>query len=132
MDPGRGQYYYKRGSCLWDRFRKVGNTLITDNPEMLKKITSDYKSCLSRAPTETAAWLDLIAINIISCNWDEAISLYGQCNSYIKDKVNQLYRSHLGCLAFIFAGDPIEEEDVKPLHDQTIQLDTFKGHCCFF
>ena len=96
---------------------------ITDTPQLLQ-IISDYKSCLSRTPTETDAWLDLIAINIISFNWDEAISLYGQCKSYTKDKENQLIRSYLGCLAFIFAGDPIEEEDIKPLHDQTIRLDT--------
>ena len=121
LDPDRGWYYYKRGVYLWEGLEE-GNS--TDNPQLLKKITADYKSCLNREPTEPNAWLDLIAINIISCNWDEAISLYGQCKQYIKDKVNQLYRSHLGCLAFIFAGDTIEKEDIEPLHDQTIRLDT--------
>ncbi len=79
---------------------------------------------MSKEPLEAHAWLDLIAINIVSCDWDEAIALYGQSEPYTKSKETQLFRSYLGCLALAFAGDPIEEEDVAPLYDQAIQLET--------
>ncbi len=65
----------------------------------------------------------MLALNVIRGDWDEAISVYGQCNPYIHDKEHLLMKSFFGCLAFAFAGDPIEKEDMEPLHDEAIQFE---------
>lgn len=120
MDPDRGKYYQTRGFYLWEKLKKED---ISSKNQLMKNIIADYKLSLSKEPAESNTWLDLIAINVICRNWDEAISLYGQCKPYIDSKEKQLIRAYLGCLALIFTGDSVEEEDKKPLYDQTIRLD---------
>lgn len=122
LDPDEGFYYYKRGFYLWCKLDKKNISDSKKNNQPWEIVTADFKSSLSRDPTYPQVWLDLITINIVYHNWDDAISLYGQCKPYISDKDDQLIRSYLGCLALIFAGEPIEEEDVKPLYDQAIRL----------
>ena len=119
LDPNNGSYYARYGNILlYD--------LAEDADETKTKIQDTievYKSCIHRTPTLSEAWLALIALNIIINDLDNAISCFGQCKLYINSKKDQLVRSYLGCLSFILAGDPLEEDDMKPLFDQSIKLD---------
>lgn len=103
---------------------KLKDKDISDNNrnQLLRKIMADCKASLERDPTIPEVWLDLMEINVLLHNWDEAISIYGSCQLYMKDKEDQLIRACLGCLALTLAGDPLEEEDKEPLYDQTIRL----------
>jgi hypothetical protein len=83
------------------------------------------RASLGRDPNNSDTWLSLIEINLLSCNWDDAISNYGSSQTYIKGKENRLVRSWLGCLALALEGDPIGDEDLRPLHDQTIKINGF-------
>lgn len=119
LDPDKGFYYFARGIFMSDKLKRYEN--INDNP-LLEKVIADYQASLERDPLNPTAWLALMEINILTHNWDDAISIYGQCKPYINDKEDRLRRSWLGCLVLALGGDPIEEEDIKPLYDQTIRM----------
>jgi tetratricopeptide (TPR) repeat protein len=132
LDRDRGYFFLARGSYTWEK------TVLETGTQRIKKenaFISDYKACLSKTPTFSTAWLDLIAIYILSEQWDDAISTYGQCLPYMDTRQAHLFRAYLGSLALILAGDPVEEEDLKALRDRTIYLDTVYGrdaNICFF
>lgn len=67
LDPDKGWYYYSGRFYLWGKLEKE-NISNSDKEQLLKNIIADYKFCLSRILTEPNAWLDLIAISIISRN----------------------------------------------------------------
>jgi tetratricopeptide (TPR) repeat protein len=64
----------------------------------------------------------MMAISIISMDYDGAISLYGQCKAYAKTKEDMLYRAYLGCIACALGGDPVDGEDREVLFDKSISL----------
>jgi hypothetical protein len=72
--------------------------------------------------------LAILETDMLLHNWDDAISNYGACKPYINSREYHLVRSWLGCLSLIFAGDPLEEEDRKPLDDNSIRLG--RTHWC--
>jgi len=121
LDPDKGGYYLDRGLYLWVTIEKTNISDSKKKRRLFENVIADYKTCINRDPTNPRVWLDLIALNMILYKWDEAISFYGSCKPYIKDKNDLLSLSWLGCLALIFAGDSLEEEDKKPLYDQTIR-----------
>lgn len=82
----------------------------------------DLKACISRDPSQPLVWLHLLVINLVMGDWDEVISVYGQCKPYIHTQEDRLMRSYFGCLALAFDGDAIEEEDIEPLRDESIRL----------
>lgn len=132
LDPDRGEFYAMRGFGLWEKLelkKRKGNIPGSEENQLLGKIKADYKACISRNPTEPLIWLELITVNIISENWDESISFYGQCKPYIVSLEDKLIRSWLGCLALTFAGDTSEEEDLKPLYDHTIRMSYPEAAC---
>jgi len=116
LDPDRGGYYKARGAYLW-----YGLEGISDK-NCLERIKADYNACINKDPTNSGAWIGLIGTNILLHNWDDAIGYYGSCRPFIKTKEDQLIRAWLGCLAFALEGEPIKEEDKRPLYDQTISL----------
>jgi len=121
LDPDRGDYYQERGQFLKEKGYKSKGISDIEKRQLLERAVADYKKCKEKDPTNSQVWLGLIEMNIIAHNWDDAISTYGQCKEYMKDQKEKFVRSWLGCLALALAGDPIEEEDKKPLYDQTIR-----------
>lgn len=119
LEPDNGVHYGSRG--LYS-FEKLSKQEVMDE-QLSKRITEDYHTCLSKNSTHPQGWLCLLSINLILGNYDEAISIYGQCKPYINDKENQLIRAWLGCITFILAGDSVEE-DIKPLYNQEIRLNS--------
>lgn len=121
LEPDEGDYYRVRGMY---RLQKIecGEKDISRKDKDIEQIIQDFKACISRDPSRPLVWLHFLALNVILRDWDEVISVYGQCKPYVNSKEHLLIRSYFGCLAFAFVGDPIEEEDIKPLHNQKIRL----------
>jgi tetratricopeptide (TPR) repeat protein len=122
LDPDEGEYYSARGALLSYKLTLDKDASDDSRKHLLEKIIRDYKASIERNPSNPVPWLDLIEMNIILHKYDEAVSLYGACKPYVDSKEYKLIRAWLGCIALIFSGDPIEEEDKKPLYDQRIRL----------
>jgi len=118
LDIDKGEYYRRRGFYLSYSLQSVNEK---EKAELIKKINEDYTTCLTKDPSNSDVWLSLIANNVLLNDWDEAISRYGEARPFVIDRQDQLTRAWLGCLALALAGDPIEEEDKKPLYDQSIE-----------
>ncbi|HHT9106229.1 MAG TPA: tetratricopeptide repeat protein [Candidatus Wujingus californicus] len=116
LDPDRGGYYKARGAYLWGGLKDISDK------NYLERIKTDYNACINRDPTNSDVWLGLIGTNILLHNWDDAIGYSGSCRPFIQTNKDQLIRAWLGCLSFALEGEPIKEEDKKPLYDQTISL----------
>ena len=114
--------YWERGACYAHKLTQQREVDSHEKKQLLKKIIKDYKASVERNPTSSEAWLAIIETDMLLKNWDDAISNYGACKPYIDTKEYQLIRSWLGCLALIFADEPIEDEDMKYLKDITIRL----------
>jgi len=123
LNPDQGKYYKDRGVYLLDKWEVEGNA---SNRKLLEKSVEDFDACIHKDPTHSDAWLYLMEANILLERWDDVISRYGECRPYMRDEYSRLLRSWFGCLAMAFAGDPIDEEDKRPLcdhtHDQKINL----------
>jgi len=122
LDPGQGMYYRYRGAWLLKNLWKGSGWDKVDKEEVYEKIITDFKIATEKNPTDPETWLDLIELNILLLNWDDAISFYGSSRLYITAQEERLIRSFFGCLALALAGDPIAEEDTRPLYDQTIRI----------
>ena len=118
LDPDRGEHYRLRGLYC---FMKLSEQRIM-NEQLSRRIIEDYHTSISKNPTQPQVWLHLLSLNLILQDYEEAISIYGQCKPHTSSKENQLCRAWLGCIVFILAGDPVEEEDVEPLHNQEIRF----------
>ncbi len=119
LDPDQGDYYRLRGDYQLYKISKISPPY---NVQSLMPLIEDYRSCISKSPTQAEAWLSLIAVNIMTEDFDEAISLYGQCAFYSDDSVDKLGRSLLGCVALIMAGDKVEDEDLGILGSSGSEL----------
>lgn len=118
LDPSNPKHHYALGLLKWAK--------VLLQPAVGAAVLQDAASCFTEslrlAPTDSDAWLSLIAIRIAAGDLDEAISLYGQCAPYMAKGSSQLLRSFYGCVALAIAGDVIEEEDTKPLRTQSIRF----------
>ena len=121
LDSDDGVTYWERGACYNDKafLKGIGKN---ERKENLEKALRDYKSSIERTPTSQEPWLAIIDIDLWLFKFDDAISHYGVCKPYIQSREYQVIRSWYGCLALTLAGEPLEEEDEKPLNDQTIRL----------
>ena len=90
--------------------------------ENINKILNDYTQALERDPTNRAAWINLIEMNVILRRWDDAIAYFGASRTYITSPSFQVIRSFLGCLALALAGDEISDEDRSALDDVGIPV----------
>ena len=126
LDPDDGENYWRRGSFFTFQFAIEKILPPERKKRLLQKIIEDYQDAIKKNPSLPQLWLDIIEINILLNNWDDAIGKYGECQSYINSKEHKLIRAWLGCLAMIFAGDPLEEDVTEPLYDHAIRLD--KSH----
>lgn len=119
LDPDKGEYYLMRGDYLLRdcEFRVLD---VLPKKDRLEVIAKDYYSCIRRDPTNPRVWLKLIGLWLVLHDWDRAIGIYGESKPFINDKKDRLIRSWLGCLALALAGESMEEEDIKPLYDQTV------------
>ena len=124
LDPGTGEYYRYRGELLLKKVYEDDKKISTEKKSFFEKVIADYKTSLERNPSDPEIWLLLMELNILLHNWDDAISIYGSCRRFIQTNKDQLIRVWLGCTALALAGDPIEEEDKRPLYDQTIRLES--------
>jgi tetratricopeptide (TPR) repeat protein len=122
MDPDDGITYWERGACYND-IPYLGKILDEETKKnLLEKALKDYRSSIERIPTSQEAWLAVLDIDICLYEFDDAISNYGACRPYIQTREYQVVRSWYGCLAFTLAGDPIDEEDISALNDQSVRL----------
>ena len=122
LDPDDSNSYWERGACYAHKLSQLINIDKTDKTTLLQIIHKDYKSSVERNPSSSEAWLAILETDMLLHNWDDAISDYGSCKSYIVSREYQLVRAWLGCLSLIFTGDDLEEEDKKLLYDKTIRL----------
>lgn len=122
LDPDDGTTYWELAPCYSYKISHEGIVDENERKDLLEKSLDNYKSAVERIPTSPEAWLAIIETDLRLFEFDDAISNYGACKPYIDSTEYQLVRSWLGCLALTFAGDPIEEEDDKPLNDRSIRL----------
>lgn len=122
LDPDDAYTYCERGACSSHQLSLDDNIELGERNRLMQNVIANYKASVERDPTCSNAWLALIETHLVLHNWDEAISYYGTCRSYIDTDSCRLVRSWLGCLALTFAGDTLEEEDPKPLNDSSIRL----------
>ena len=120
LETDKEEHYRARGLYC---FEKLSRQEVMDE-QLSERIIKDYHTCKSKNPTQPEAWLHLLSLNLILQNYGEAISIYGQCKPYINDKEDQLVRAWFGCIAIILAGESAEEEDMKPLYNQKIRLNS--------
>lgn len=125
-DRDDGENYWRKGAFLTYNLSIKGKLSPDKRKNLLEEIIKNFKTSIEKNPTNPLLWLDIIEINIIFNRWDDAIGKYGECQSYIISKEHKLIRAWLGCIAMIFEGDSIQEEDLKPLHDHSIRLN--KSH----
>lgn len=120
LDPQQQLYYLRRGEYSLEKLANNYEMPRENRRRLLEEIISDYKFSLEKNPSAANVWLGLIVAHILQYDYDNAISLYGSCRPYVTESEGQIYRSWLGCLALALAGDPIEEEDKKPLYNRLL------------
>lgn len=128
LNPDDSTSYWERGACYAHKLSQITDIGKDEKKSLLNKILQDYKGSVQRNPSSSEGWLAIIETEMLLHNWDDAISNYGACKPYIESREYHLVRAWLGCLSLIFAGDPIEEEDKKPLDENSIRLR--KTHWC--
>lgn len=121
LNPDKAYYYQRRGQFHFD-FMKHRKEQGARRKESIEKVRVDFRTALSKNPTLSRVWLEIIAINILVDDWDEAISVYGQSGPYIKDNCDKPVRAWLGCIALVLAGDAVGEDDRKPLQDTRVSV----------
>lgn len=122
LNPDDSVSYWERGACYAHKLSQITNISRDEKKALLNKILQDYKGSVQRNPSSSEGWLAILETDMLLHNWDDAISNYGACKPYIDSKEYHLVRAWLGCLSLIFEGDPLEEEDRKPLDDNSIRL----------
>ena len=120
LDPGRGFYYRQRGVNRLEIVKTAKDISDSDRKELLERVAADYKASKERNPTDPGIWLELIAIDITTEDYDSAVAHYGESRQYIKSKEDGLFRAWLGCLSLVLGDHPDIEKDMEPLYDQTI------------
>jgi tetratricopeptide (TPR) repeat protein len=123
MDPDNPDYYWQLGGYLVsNEMLLYGKMTENESSRVLEEAGRNYIISLSKDPANECAWINLIEINIFLKKWDEAISYFGSCKSYIMSNPFQLIRSFLGSLALISYGDDIDTTDLKILLDVSIRI----------
>lgn len=122
LDPDRASYYYKRGGFLLEELTLNRTVTGESRDNLIERIIADYRLALEKDPADPDTWLNLLEVNLLLRRWDEAVGIYGACKQYIGEKDNRLVRSWLGCLALLFAGDPLEKEDMDLLSDEEVKI----------
>ncbi len=123
LEPDNASYYWLRGGYLLshevDNKGQIGGE---GNDAPTSQILEDYKLALERDPTDGAAWINLIEINVLLRRWDDAIACFGASRKYMTFPSYQVIRSFLGCLALALVGDDISDEDRSALDDMDIAV----------
>ena len=121
LDPHDNVTYWSRGACYNDRafIKGKGKEERTEN---LKTALYDYKYSLQLDPTSEEAWLALLDIDLWLFRFYDAISHYGECKPFIKNREYCLIRSWYGCIALALTDETIDNEDKRLLDDDTIRL----------
>lgn len=123
LAPDNANHYWILGGYLLsDELVKSGTIIASNNKARFDEIIRAYSTALEKDPVSEAAWLNLIEINLLLSRYDEAISSYGACSPYITSQQFVLIRSFLGCLAITLNGEPLEQDDKKPLLDDSIRI----------
>lgn len=115
LEPDRGEYYRLRGEYLMPKLSEAAYGSDNFRRPLIERITGDFRASKERNPVDPQLWLDLIEVSILSYDCDAAIGYYGGCMQFMVSKEDHLMRSWLGCLALALAGDPVKDEDLKPL-----------------
>lgn len=123
LDKDDGNTYWQIGACFNDKpyFDFKYNQI--DKINILKKAMQFYKTSLEKIPTNEIAWLALMDIHFCLSDFDDVISIYGACKSYINNQKLKLIRDLYFCLALALSGEPIEDEDLINLNDKSIRLE---------
>ncbi len=123
LEPDNASYYWLRGGYLLshevDNKGQIGGE---GNDAPTSQILEDYKLALERDPTDGAAWINLIEINLLLRRWDDAIACFGASRKYMTSPSYQVIRSFLGCLALALVGDDISDEDRSALDNLDIAV----------
>jgi len=129
LDPDNATNYWLRGGFLLSHEVCIhGRISDHSHKETIDRILRDYARSLERDPARSAAWINLLEINVILRRWDDAIGHFGACRPYMSRPGYQVIRSFLGCLALALAGDEILPDDSQYLDDMTIIVspDTYR------
>ncbi len=123
LEPDNASYYWLRGGYLLSyKVHNTGQISAQDNADSASQILKDYKLALERDPTDRAAWINLIEINVLLRRWDDAIACFGASRKYMTSPSYQVIRSFLGCLALALVGDDISDEDRSALDNLDIAV----------
>jgi tetratricopeptide (TPR) repeat protein len=123
LNPGKASYWWELAALRSYKLANYKEIPDLQKEQLLRDISAGYRKAIELNPTDQVPWLDCIEMNLVSSRYDEAISLYGECKPYVNSKEYILIRAWLGCLAMVFAGDEINEEDYEPLTDSSIVLE---------
>ena len=127
IDPDNAGHYWLRGGYLLsNELTSHGQINEHSNKKVINQILSDYALSLEKDPARSAAWLNLIEINVILRRWDDAIATYGACHSYIDTREFSVIREFLGCLALTLAGDELSDDDQQLLNDTSITVSKYR------
>lgn len=127
IDPDNAGHYWLRGGYrLSNELTSYGRINEHSNKNVIKQILNDYKLSLEKDPAQSAAWLNLLEINVILRRWDDAIAIYGACHSYINSCEFKVIREFLGCLALTLAGDELSDDDQQLLNDTSITVSNYR------
>lgn len=123
LDPDNATHYWLRGGYrLSHEVHKHGQIMESSNQEAINKILNDYALSLEKDPARSAAWLNLLEINVILRRWDDAIAIYGACRVYIDTREFLVIFEFLGCLALLLAGDDVSDDDQQSLNNMDIEV----------
>jgi tetratricopeptide (TPR) repeat protein len=126
LDPDCASNYANLGGYLVSsEEKKHGKISKICSKKLLDEATNYYNLALEKDPTDECAWVNLIEVCLFKSQYDEAVSYFGSCKTFIKSLPFQLIRSFLGSLALILSGDEIDGDDMKILEDFSIRISYF-------
>jgi tetratricopeptide (TPR) repeat protein len=122
--PDIPENYLSMGAIITLKFFYSGYYRINGDNNILEEAIYYYNECLRRNPVSPSTWLNIMETYIHLMKWDDAISHYGTCKTYMNNEYYKLVHAWLGGLALALAGEDIDEEDIRPLLDNRPKIDS--------
>ena len=123
--PDNPDNYISMGATITLKFFYSGQYRINGDNNILEKAIYYYTECLRRNPSCPSTWLNIIETYIHLQKWDDAISHYGTCRTYMNNNDDKIVHAWLGCIAIALAGEYINNEDIHPLLDKEKEINIY-------
>lgn len=122
LEPDSAEYRQKRAAVV-AHYLSEHDIPFEERKPYLERIEQDYLDSLERDPAVVDTVLGLLEVMLLAHKFDEAVAYAGSCAQRMAlGGQRRVVLSWLTCLALIFAGEEIEDEDIAPLRDETIRV----------